>query len=312
MAKTRSIASVTISFNGKDVLPTQFDALRRQSHPIAEIVVVDNASSDGTVSMIRTRYPEITILSLSMNTGVGGGYATGLLYTAIQKKYDWVWLLDQDSVPHEDALERLLEGLNFVATERENVGILASLAVHPETKTVYPGLVWRNGWRRAPDPTCFPSLFVDAVISSGSLVRREAVAQAGLPRADFFMDFVDLEHCLRVRRHGYKIVMVRDSVLDHVIGRPRNIRLLLGTRKWRDHVPWREYYKARNEVFTIWNYYPGWRPKYSVIHRLLMHAVGIILFGNAKRACLRMMYLGIVDGMSGKLGIRFPINNEIM
>jgi GT2 family glycosyltransferase len=296
---------VTVAFNGEHELPRQLDALRRQSHPICEIIVVDNASSDGTLPMLRARYPYVTVLNLTTNEGVGGGYAAGLAYAAIQKKYDWIWLLDQDSIPREDALERLLQGLNFVDVDRESIGILASLPIHPGTNTLYPGSVWLNGWhRKAPDPSALPISFVDAVISSGSLVRRQAVEQAGLPRADFFMDFVDLEHCLRLRRHGYKIAVVRDSVLNHAIGSPRHIHLPLGTRAWRDHIPWREYYKARNEVFTIWNYYPGWRSKYSVVHRLSKHAIGILLFGKAKRACLKMMYLGVMDGRAGRLGIR--------
>jgi GT2 family glycosyltransferase len=304
---TWSIATVTIAFNGERVLPRQLRALRRQSHPIDEIVVVDNASSDNTLGVLSTDYPEVTVLRLATNAGVGGGYAAGLSYAAIQKKHDWVWLLDQDSVPREDALERLLQGLDLVDAARESIGILASVPVHPETRTVYPGSIWRNGWhRRAPDPSQHPASLVDAVISSGSLVRREAIEQAGLPRADFFMDFVDVEYCLRLGQHGFKIAVIRDSVLDHAIGNPRMVPLLVGSRAWRDHLPWREYYKTRNEVFTIWNYFSEWRPRFSAVHRLLKHALGILLFGRQKGACLRMMYLGVVDGRSGRLGIRFP------
>ncbi len=255
--------------------------------------------------MLRDLYPQVTVLRLGKNTGVGGGYADGLSYAALQKKYDWIWLLDQDSVPREDALERLLQGLDLAAIRDESIGILASLPVHPETKKVYSGLLWRNGWRRAPDPTQQPVSFVDAVISSGSLIRREAIEMAGLPRADFFMDFVDFEHCLRLRRHGYKIAMIRDSVLDHAIGTPRRVPFFLGSWAWLDHVPWREYYKTRNEVFTIWTYYPGVVSKYSVIRRLARHALGILFFGKSKGRCLKMMYLGTVDGRAGRLGIRF-------
>jgi len=76
------------------------------------------------------------------------------------------------------------------------------------------------------------------------------------------------------------------------------------TRVWADHVPWREYYKARNEVFTTWNLYPNWQSKLSVVRRFTRHALGILLFGKEKLACLKMMYLGIVDGRAGRLGIR--------
>lgn len=147
-------------------------------------------------------------------------------------------------------------------------------------------------------------VFVDGVISSGSLIRRKAIEKAGPPRADFFIDYIDLEHCLRLRRCGYKIAIVRRSILEHALGDPKLVRMPGFTRVWADHVPWREYYKARNEVFTIWSLYPGWRSKLSVVRRFTRHALGILLFGREKRACLKMMYLGIIDARAGRLGIR--------
>jgi rhamnosyltransferase len=152
--------------------------------------------------------------------------------------------------------------------------------------------------------------FVDAVISSGTLVRREAVDKIGLPREDFFMDFVDFEYCLRMRRNGFKVVLVCESVLDHSIGDPRTVALLGFSRTWADHAPWREYYFVRNQTFTIWNYYPDWKSKFYVFRKTLRHAGGIFLFGQRKVACLKMMLMGFQDGRAGRLGIRFLGNSS--
>jgi GT2 family glycosyltransferase len=299
---------VTVAYNGEALLSRHLAALLGQSRPLNEIIVVNNASTDGTLRLLTERYPQVTVLDLPVNTGVGGGYAGGLSLAIDEKKHDWVWLFDQDSVPSQDGLERLVKGLDSLGNRGENVAILAPLCVHRGTGLSYPGLLWRNGWRKAKANALEERIaFVDAVISSGTLVRGEAVKTAGLPRADFFIDYVDFEHCLRLRRHGYEIAVVGDSLLYHEMGEPRQVRFACFSVSWADHVPWREYYLTRNEIFTVQAYCPTWAAKFSVARRLLRHGVSILLFGREKVACLKMIYLGVIDGRAGRLGIRtFP------
>lgn len=299
-----SVASITIAYNGEAHLRKHLDALLDQSHPIDEIIVVNNASTDGTNLLLSQCYSQVTLLNLPTNVGVGGGYAAGLDYALRNKQYDWIWLFDQDSIPKQDALERLLEAVDLLQGKSSELGIVAPLSIHSKTQRRYRGLLWRNGWRPVPEYLMADVALVDAVISSGSLIRRTALEKVGRPRADFFIDYIDLEHCLRLRRSGFKIAVVRRSILEHALGDPKIVKVPGSTRVWADHVPWREYYKARNEVFTVWSFYPDWRSKLSVIRRFARHALGILLFGKEKLECLKMMYLGIIDGCTGKLGIR--------
>jgi GT2 family glycosyltransferase len=306
MTKPYSVASVTVATNAARLLPRQLDALKRQTRKIDEIVVVDNASSDDTLRLLASEYPEVTVLNLPRNGGVGGALSAGLAYTTTVKKHDWTWLLDDDSVPSPDGLERLLGGLQALGERGKDTAILAPMGVHKETQFAYPGYLWRNGLRRTcAEATKGGISFVDIVISSGTLIRKEAIDRVGLPRSDFFMDFVDIELCLRLRRHGYRIAVVTDCRLDHAIGNPRRINLFGFDKAWTDHSPWREYYITRNEIFTIWAYYPDWKTKSSIVRRLLRHAAGVLLFGKQKLSCLRMMYQGFLDGCAGRLGIRF-------
>jgi GT2 family glycosyltransferase len=306
MTKPYSIASLTVAYNGADVLMRQLDALRRQTRKLDEVIVVNNASTDDTVNLLVTEHPEVTVLNLPENGGVGGGYAAGLAYAALTKKYDWVWLFDQDSVPANDGLERLLQGLEHLGSNADSTAILAPVCVHPGTKLPCPGFSWRGG-RMIPvsGDSNQPTTLVDMVISSGSLVRRRAIEEVGLPRADFFMDFVDYEHCLRLRRHGFKIVVVRDSHLNHVLGDPSQFKLLGRTTYWTNHAPWRIYYRVRNEIFIVWQYYPNWTNKGLALYRLARFAIASLLFGKQKLACLGMMHRGLLDGRAGRLGIRF-------
>jgi GT2 family glycosyltransferase len=306
MTRTHTVASVTVATNAAHMLPRQLDTLKQQSQKLDEIVVVDNASKDGTVDMIASRYPEVTVLSLVENSGVGGGYAAGLRYAALERKHDWVWLLDDDSVPPSNGLETLLAGLQHTADRSDRTAVLAPLCMDMKTSTSYPGMSWRSG-RFIPTPVDpnAPLTFVDSVISSGSLVRREAVESVGLPRADFFMDFVDHEYCLRLRRNGFSIAIVRDSILEHEIGAQTIFNILGWKRPWADHAPWREYYIARNQTFLMWEHYPRLVTKGFVLYRLTRHAVGVVLLGKRKLACLEMLYRGFLDGRAGRLGIRY-------
>lgn len=301
-----SIASVTVAYNGAGVLAAHVDALKRQSRVLDEIVLVNNASTDGTLALLTKQFPEVTVLNQPVNSGVGGGYAAGLAYAALSKKYEWVWMLDQDSIPAEDGLERLVAGLQELGDAALQTAILAPIGVNGETKLVYPLLFWRNGLHQvSAEGKTDEIIFVDSVISSGTLIRREAVEKVGLPRADFFMDFVDHEYCLRLRRFGYGIAVVASSRLEHTLGDPRTVRLFGSSKSWTYHPPWRQYYMLRNEIFTAWHCYPNWRTKYFTLRRLLYEAAYKLLFGGRRLAYLAMIYHGFRDGVRGRLGIRF-------
>jgi GT2 family glycosyltransferase len=299
-----SIASVTVAYNGEHELGRHLEGLRHQNRKLDEIIVVDNASTDDTHELLERGYPDLTVLHLPENRGVGGGLAAGLAY-ALEKEHDWVWTFDQDSIPNRDCLEQLLNALSFLDGESHKAAVLAPVCVHLETGMMCHGLSWR-GSRLLPTAIVpnQPITLLDSVISSGSLIRREALEKAGLPRTDFFMDFVDHEHCLRLRRSGFNIAMVRDSHLQHALGEPAKFKFLGRSKYWSDHAPWREYYMTRNEIFTMWKYYPQLTVKVLVLYRLARHALDILLFGKNKTACLAMMYRGFVDGRAGRLGIQ--------
>jgi GT2 family glycosyltransferase len=305
MTRRYSIASVTVAHNGAAALPRQLDAIKKQTHPLDEIIVVNNASSDNSERLLARDFPEITTLNQPSNIGVGGGFSAGLEYATNQKKYDWIWLLDQDSLPSDDCLQRLLEALGRLGDKTDDVGILAPVCANENAKLSYLPSLWQHGLRkRRVNVQDQPVSFVDSVISSGTLLRSVAVEEIGLPRSDFFMDFVDHEYCLRLRRHAYKIAVVQNSRIEHTIGDPRIVNILGYEKAWSGHIPWREYYMTRNEIFTVWKYDSGWRAKFVTAHRLLRHATAILLFGEQKVACLSMMYRGFADGRAGRLGIR--------
>lgn len=306
---TSSIASVTVAYNGAGILPRHIEALLRQVRPLQEVIVVDNGSSDGTSALVAERYPQVKVLRATENLGVGGGLAAGLRYAALERRHDWVWTFDQDSVPNNDALEALVKGTEALGNNDGEVGIAAAMPVHTQTGICYPPLLWRDGYvQPSAEQLQQPIWFADLVISSGCMVRRDVVEKVGLPRADLFMYFVDFEYCLRARSHGYKIAVVTRSQFSHEIGRAREVRLPGYSRLWPDRAPWGEYYMSRNMTYAAWWLYPSNRTKRFVARHLARHATGVVLFGSDKLACLRKMAQGFWDGRRGTLGVRFLPN----
>lgn len=304
-----SIASVTLAYNGAKNLPRQVEALLRQVRPLQEIVVVDNASTDGTSAMLADRYPEVTVLRMTENLGAAGAWAAGLSYAALQKRHDWIWSFDDDSVPEADSLATLLGGIESRNGIKTEVGMIAPMPVHRETKTYYPPLLWRDGFvGPSPEQMREPLWFADLVMTSGSLVRREVVEKIGLPRAEFFMDFFDYEYSLRARAHGYKIAVVPEAELGHEVGDARMIWWPGQSRLWTNYAPWREYYNSRNLAYAGWHLYPNRRTKRFVLRHLARHAGAVVLFSSRKMACMWKMIQGVWDGWRAKLGIRFLPN----
>ena len=267
---------------------------------------MDNASTDGTSALLADRYPQVKVLRMSENLGVGGGAAAGLAYAALERRHDWIWTFDADSAPNDDTLEVLLEATESLGNTDGEVGMAAPLPIHQETGTCYPPLLWRDGYvKPSAELLRQPIWFADLVIGSGCMVRREVVEKVGLPRADFFMYFLDYEYCLRVRSHGYKIAVVTRSHFSHAIGNGRRVRLPGYSRLWPDYAPWREYYLSRNMAYTAWWLYPSRGTKTFVVRHLARHAGGVLLFSSNKLASLKKMAQGFWDGHQATLGIRF-------
>lgn len=300
-----SIASITTAYNAAHILPRQIDALFAQSRPLQEIIVVDNASTDGTSAMLKERYPQVTVLRLEQNTGASGGSAAGLKYAALKKKHDWIWNFDGDSVPAESALQIMLSSRAEIA-EESMVGMLAPLPVHEETGVYYPPLLWRDGLIKPPKEVLDQLVwFADVAVASGCLVRRDVVETVGLPREDFFMDYFDFEYCLRIRRHGYRIAVVNGCHFLHELGDTLVRRFGSYSHIWAKHSPWREYYMARNLIYIVFWLYPTPKTKRFIVLQLMRRAATNLLFGTERVATFRKMFQGVIDGRRGRLGIRF-------
>ncbi len=209
------VVAVVVTWNRRDLLVESLAALTAQTLAPVEIVVVDNASTDGTAELLSSDYPHLQVVHLSANTGGAGGFAAGI-ERALTSDPDLVWLLDDDTVPTATAAEHLVTAWStYPGPDRPRV--LASRVVwtdgrdHPmNTPRTRPG-VSADELRAAETVGCLPirsASFVSIMCDAAT------VRERGLPVADYFLWNDDFEYSTRLIRGGVGLACP-DSVVVH-------------------------------------------------------------------------------------------------
>src|SRR5665647_927267 len=104
---TPRVVAVVVAYNRRDLLLEVLDALARQETPLEKVVVVDNSSTDDSAAVAQAAGPLVDLVELERNTGGAGGFAAGLAVALERHSPDWVWMMDDDTVPTESALPEL-------------------------------------------------------------------------------------------------------------------------------------------------------------------------------------------------------------
>ncbi len=105
-----NIAAVVVTYNRKNLLEKCIFAILNQTTPPEKIFIIDNASTDGTQSLIKEIFHEhtqkINYIQLAENLGGAGGFSKGI-ELAMNENSDWAWIMDDDALPENNALEEL-------------------------------------------------------------------------------------------------------------------------------------------------------------------------------------------------------------
>jgi rhamnosyltransferase len=196
------------------------------------------------------------------NIGVAAALNLGLK-KAIDEKYDWLLTMDQDSVFEHGALEELKK---VAFTAKDNVAIISPFHFTAKAKRT--------------------SVAIEEVrftMTSGNLVR----PGLGFFEEKLFIDSVDTEYCLRLRKNGYKIIRVNQSVLNHELGTSKKSWLGFSTIV---HPASRRYYITRNMLYVM-SKYPGFIP--FGLKELTKSFILIVLVEDDKISKLAAMIKGI-------------------
>ena len=240
-----TVAVVVVTHNRADLLVGMLDGLAAQTHPPDAVIVVDNASTDHTRSVLdaRTDLPLHVTFSQD-NLGGAGGFHLGVR-AAYDAGHDRVWLMDDDVVPAPDCLAVLMavDEDCLIAVREDLAGAMVEkaaidfdlrnpLAVRPKRAAV--DTVYAD---RASMP---PLVEVQNVAFEGFMVRRSVIAEIGFPDPAFFIFYDDAEYAVRARRAGRRIWGVRDAVLVRQ----------LDFNQQHDLSGWKGFYMYRN-LFVV-------------------------------------------------------------
>ncbi|HEX6568945.1 MAG TPA: glycosyltransferase, partial [Acidimicrobiales bacterium] len=180
------VVAVVVTWNRRLLLQESLTALAAQTHAPAQVVVVDNASTDGTSDLLRESYEHLDVVNLAENTGGAGGFAAGI-ERALTHEPDLVWLLDDDTVPTPTAAAELVAAWSTYHGPGGRPAVLASRVVWTDGRD-HP----MNTPRRKPGASraeVAAARSVGAVpIRSASFVSimcdADVVGERGLPVAD--------------------------------------------------------------------------------------------------------------------------------
>lgn len=262
--------------------PTQgvIESIRSYVHALRRLYVIDNSPTP----LERAWLEEIEALGCVQyhfnHANHGIAYA---LNQGIALAYDAQWLLcmDQDSFFAPDGIEKLL---TYEAD--------ASIAL------IAPWQITHQRSHLAFTQT----QEVESVMTSGTLLRLSVCAQVGGFEERYFIDYVDHEYALRLRRAGYKVMLVHESYLDHTLGSVRECPWLHTSTTC--HSPSRRYTITRNRI-DLWRTY---RRDFGAFVRrdqrlFVYELIKILLCEQEKWGKMVAIYHGIMDAMRGRWGV---------
>ncbi|MEX2497797.1 MAG: glycosyltransferase family 2 protein [Wenzhouxiangellaceae bacterium] len=209
-----SVAVVVLNFNGADDTLACLESLGQMRPGPGTLLVVDNASDDDSVPRIRAAFPGAQVSVNESNLGFGGGL-NPLLEDVIRDGHEWVWLLNNDTRVAPDALAQMLEH----ASAHPEAGAVGAriLDMHPPyaTQTWGGGRIawWRGSSRHCTAGTGDEQL--DYITGASMLLRVAALQDAGLFDPRFFLYWEDVDLCLRLRRHGWRLTVAADAAVHH-------------------------------------------------------------------------------------------------
>lgn len=200
------MVAVVVTHNRLPLLQECIAAVRSQSRPPSAVVVVDNGSTDGTAAWLAAQ--DDLLVVTQHNLGCAGGFERGIA-EALGRGADWVWCMDDDTVPELDCLEEFQRATRLAP----DAGCLASMVVWSDGTThrmnaVSPNLEGVNV--SLIDAGLLPinrASFVSICVSA------PAVTECGLPLGDMFLWFDDVEFTARLSRRFPAYLVIKSRAL---------------------------------------------------------------------------------------------------
>lgn len=287
------VCAVVLTYNRAELLRECLGAILAQSRPPDHVLVVNNASTDGTARLLAEEFPGVEALHLPRNVGSAGGFHEGMR-AATARGFGWLWIMDDDVLPRADALAELLGK----AAQLGEVAFVCSKVVGVDGSSMnVPDVDERPGPNRYPAWEAHLDLGAVRVRRAtfvSMLLPTSTVRACGLPLRDMYMFGEDTEYTMRVTRHlpGY---LVGSSVATH----KRALQAPLEVNSERDPVRLRyHYYRFRNDAYVKRTFFGPQKTVRMLAHHVLRLPGMLLRLGGARRALITAR--GLAAGLSFK------------
>ncbi len=295
---------LVVTYQGAETIEQTLESCAgRLDTVVSPVLIIDNASTDGTISRIQeTELQSLEVMVLNKNVGPARAYNMGI-EKARKRGAEWLFILDQDTVCGPCCLGLLLKTAHLLIEKGERVGAVCPTAKSRQFPAhVHPPYVWtdrglapvenlRTGLVRGP-------VAIDSSISSGTLYRVEALTEVKGFCEKYFIDFVDHECHMRMRRTGWSIWLDHRAEIYHRLGKTQKVT---DDGLWIEHEPYRYYYMMRNMTDGYWRL-GGLRAVMSLGAEAYRHIQKIRNDGAYPEETIRYIFRGACDALRGKFG----------
>lgn len=273
--------AIICNYNRKYDVEKLIISLAKQSERFFDVLVVDNNSSDNSVSYLKARFEDrVIFLQNTTNLGGSGGFNTGMKY-ALDHNYKYFALLDSDALLDKDCMKNLFRALLSNKTYGV-VGAKVHIMEMPEKIMSFGSRInWEECFledvgRNEKDGDDFSNIIeVDYCPSCIILSRVEILKKVGLFDERYFLYFDDVDWCLRVSLDGWKIIAVPDATGYHRLKKVNSKPLNTLSR----------YYYTRNSIRFF--------SKYFCINHSIKHSANKLIYRKASYALLKGIFQGI-------------------
>ena len=305
-----NVAAVVVTYNRKDLLILCIAALKQQTLPLECIYVIDNDSTDGTdecISSIPVDNIPLVYKKLSENIGGAGGFHYGI-NQAFKDNFAWIWIMDDDAIPKADALELMCNA----SKKNPEIKCLAPM-VHDATGKVdlsHRGLIQKGLFGELSHVDLSNTLvdyqLVDFCSFVGPLISRDVVLQVGLPNPHFFIHHDDFEYSIRLKRLGFKFLLIRDSKIIHLQASQLSNKI---QRFWfemdepcSNKKLFLKYFSPRNNIYLNITHSSITAAIFLALKLFLKEVFRESFAINRSRGRVMFFFNAVFDGLTGKLG----------
>ena len=279
------ICAVVVTYNPHPLFMENIAAVGAQ---VDEVVIVDNGSSSETEAYLKEleSRPGCRVLRNPRNLGIAAALNRGVRF-AESLGSDWIATFDQDSRVSDGYVAEMLETYRN-SPQADRVAIVTPTYIDRASGVRGSLLRSRSGE-------------LLTTITSGSLMPASVLTELGDFDESLYMDYVDIDYCLRARRQGMRI-LESPATLYHSLGRTTYHRILGISFGATNHSAKRRYYITRNRLRVLWRYGADWPWAWREVKAVLADAVKIVLVEDNKWKKFQAMLAGSIDALAGKMG----------